>query len=255
MDTFSSYFAAPPAAAYRWDNLKQAVQPTVRKHLRNVYTNLAVMLSISALGAYLDMARILPVLQGGTLSGFATFACLVAFTFTPPTPQNESYRKYLLYGFALGKGLSLGPLIESVLYVNPANVFVALLGTALLFGAFSVSAILAPSSRRDVLYLGGLLSSAVLLLCGMGLVNIFLRSKALFSAELYLGLMVFALYVIFDTQVILAKAELGSRDYLAHSLELYVDAVAIFIRILVILQKKEYEKEERERKKRNEKRR
>ncbi|KAJ3057375.1 hypothetical protein HK097_008470 [Rhizophlyctis rosea] len=252
MDTFSSYFAAPPASAYRWDNLKQSVSPSVRTHLQNVYTNLAVMLSISAAGAYLDMTRMLPVLRGGSFSLFTTFASLLAFAFTPPTPQNHITRKYLLYAFALSKGLSLGPLIQSTMYINPSNVFIALLSAALLFGSFSASALLTP--RRDALYIGGLLSSAVTIMMGMSIVNLFLRNSSLFSAELYLGLLVFAGYVIFDTQVILAKAELGNRDYLAHSMELYVDLVAIFVRILIILQKKEADKE-RERRKKNEKRR
>jgi len=253
MSTFQSYFASPPPSAYRWDNLKHAVAPTVRDHLRNVYTNLAVMLSISALGAYLDMARTVPLLHGGSVSAFGTFASLLAFSFTPATRQNESFRKYLLYTFALSKGLTLGPLIQSVLYINPSNVFFALLGSALLFASFSASALVTP--RRDALYLGGLLASAVTILAGLSLANLFLRSTALFSAELYIGLIVFAFYVIFDTQVILAKAELGSRDYLAHSMELYVDLVAIFVRVLIILQKREAEKAEKDRKRRNEKRR
>ena len=131
----------------------------------------------------------------------------VAFAFTPPTPQNHTTRKYLLYTFALSKGLSLGPLIQSALYINPSNVFVALVGAALLFASFSVSAVLTP--RRDALYIGGLLSSAITIMMGMSLVNLFLRSPGLFSAELYIGLLVFAGYVIFDTQVILAKVCVG----------------------------------------------
>ncbi|TPX71839.1 hypothetical protein SpCBS45565_g00780 [Spizellomyces sp. 'palustris'] len=223
------------------------LSPSIQQHVRNVYTNLAVMLAISSLGAYLNMSGII---QGGTWSLVGCMGTLIAFSLTPPNPSNENWRKYLLYGFALSKGLSLGPLLSFSLYVNPRTVFTALLGTCLIFACFSLSVLTAPS--RNVLYTRGLLSTAAMLLAGLGLVNIFVGSKAIFNVELYLGLMVFAGYVVYDTQLMITKAELGSRDYLRHSMELYVDLVAIFVRVLTILNKRAEEKDKR---RRNEKRR
>jgi len=241
MATFGSYFQEAPPNTFAWNSFNKPLSTTVRQHLSNVYTNLALMLSVSTVGAYVHLTRMMPLLQGGTLSGLATIGFALAFAFTQPTPSNESKRKAFLYGFAFAKGLSLGPLLDMAMWINPSYIVTALVGAAAIFGAFSVSAHM--SGRRDMLYIGGILGTAVSTMGGMSLVNLFLGSRTLFSAELYLGLIVFSLYVVYDTQLIIAKAELGSRDYLAHSMELYVDFVAIFVRILIILQKREADKE------------
>ena len=60
----------------------------------------------------------------------------------------------------------------------------------------------------------------------------------IFNISLYLGLIMFCGFVIFDTQLIVEKAFHGDFDYLSHSLELFVDFIGIFVRILIILAKK-----------------
>ena len=45
------------------------------------------------------------------------------------------------------------------------------------------------------------------------------------------------------------KAEMGSRDYLLHSMELYTDVIAIFVRLVLILLRKEEQESSRDKKK------
>ena len=98
----------------------------------------------------------------------------------------------------------------------------------------------------------GLLSSAVSLLFWLGLANLFFHSRAIFNIELYVGLIVFCGFVVFDTQLVVAKAMTGDRDHIRHSLMLFVDLIAIFVRVLIILMKNQESKKERRERRRDE---
>ena len=56
--------------------------------------------------------------------------------------------------------------------------------------------------------------------------------------ELYFGLLLFCGFVLFDTQLIVEKFNHGNDDFIWHSLDLFLDFVNIFRRLLVILASK-----------------
>merc|ERR1719174_374071 len=81
----------------------------------------------------------------------------------------------------------------------------------------------------------------------LGFLNIFFRSQLLFQAHLYIGLAIFCGFVMFDTQVIIRKARNGDKDFIAHSLDLFIDFVQIFRKVLILLMQKESKKDENKR--------
>lgn len=112
-----------------------------------------------------------------------------------------------------------------------------MLATTAIFAAFSIAALF--TKRRSYLFLGGALGSIISFMLLMQLMRFFAPSffggAAMFTAELYLGLAVFCAYVLFDTQMIVEKASAGDHDSVWHALELFIDFVAIFVRIVIIL--------------------
>eukprot|EP01102_Stenamoeba_stenopodia_P000870 TRINITY_DN1080_c0_g1_i2.p1 TRINITY_DN1080_c0_g1~~TRINITY_DN1080_c0_g1_i2.p1 ORF type:complete len:232 (+),score=50.76 TRINITY_DN1080_c0_g1_i2:170-865(+) len=229
-----AYFSG--ASHIEWDAVFKTtdLNANVRKHLTNTYFALTATLATGAVGVIAGMSFYLP----HTLAVVGAFVAILAIHMISEKHMME--RLAILLGFGFLEGVCLAPLISMVINIDPKILTTAFLGTSTIFVCFSLSAIFA--KRRSMLYLGGFLGSCVSVLLVAGLLNMFMRSYFLFNVQLYLGLVVFCLYVIFDTQLIIEKAFAGKRDFVGDSLQLFIDFVAVFIRLLIILSKLSKEK-------------
>lgn len=243
MDAFASLFQSS-GKGWSHDSLKnfRQISPAVQSHLKNVYLSLCCALMASAGGAYLHLMLNI----GGLLT---TIACIGSIVWLLSIPPHEEQKRFgLLMAAALFEGACIGPLIEAAIKVDPSIVISAFVGSALAFACFSGAAMLA--RRREYLYLGGLLSSGLSMLMWLHFASaVFGGSAAIFKFEIYFGLLVFIGYVVVDTQEIIELAHQGDMDYVKHSLNLFTDFVAIFVRILIIMLKNSAEKEKNEKKK------
>jgi FtsH-binding integral membrane protein len=120
----------------------------------------------------------------------------------------------------------------------------AFLGTTVVFATFSAAALFSP--RRSLLYLGGVITALLATMTILMLVNLFLWSQVVSDVRLYLGIFAFSLFVCFDTQMIVEKAEAGDHDVPSHALELFLDFVNLFVRLLRALQKKSEKKKSKD---------
>lgn len=214
----------------------------MQQHLSRVYASLALTVAAATVGAYLHLVTHI----GGMLTGILALGAML-YLAMDSDKTNYTRRLAVLGSFGLLKGMSIGGLVEMLLMVNPALLVQAFLGTLVIFGSFSLGAML--SRRRSLLYMGATLGSALSLLALFSFANFFLRSDALLSLQLYGGLIVFVGYVAFDTQLIIERAAHSDADFVWHALELFIDFVAIFVRIAIILLRKE--RNEREKKSRS----
>ena len=109
-------------------------------------------------------------------------------------------------------------------------------GTTVVFVSFSISSLLAERGRW--LYLGGTLISLLNIMVLFSFMNLLLRWSLFYQAHLYIGLFLMCGFVIYDTQLIIEKYHMGSKDFILHSLDLFVDFIGIFRYLLIILTQK-----------------
>lgn len=254
-------------------SLSGNISPKAQRHLVSVYSHLTATLGISSATALALWQQWLPDLGPLPLLFGMLFLMLIHWT-RPSTDGGNSFlrsrpvfRVGLLYGYGAMQGWSVGSILTH-LTDDPSVPLMALIGTLLAFISFTASAV--TSERRSHLYLGGFLGLLTLILLLMPLAIRLLPTSltaALWQSELYLGLLLFCFYILYDTQLIIAQAEreLGDRpfdqddqrgrgtvvtlDPIQPAANLFVNIVGIFVRLAIILSNSE----SRDRKKRKDK--
>ena len=202
----------------------------VQSHLKLVYLGLSFMFGASIIGTYLGIIFHVTAFLG-------VIGCLGTACWIHSDQDKENYHKRisLLALFGFFEGISIGPLINLAIMIDPFIILVALACTMIIFISFSLAAL--TSQRRSYLYLGGFLSSALMILCFTSFIGFFVPSLRMVQLQLYGGLAVFSGFVIYDTQLIIEKASNGCKDFAGHALSLFMDLIQIFVRILMILMK------------------
>ena len=98
------------------------------------------------------------------------------------------------------------------------------------------------ATDRIKMYTYGMLSSLLLVSSILAITSIFANSSFLMNARLFIGIAVFCLYIVVDTQVMISQAEMGYKDVPGHTLQLFLDFVNLYIRILRLLSDKKKKK-------------
>lgn len=216
-----------------------SINARISSHLKKVYTALAGCMIFAVIGAiasqYIHVNS--PFLTSIICIGFALWLSI-----TPNTPQLLNQRRAILAGFAFFQGFGLGPFLSFIAGFDSNILPTAFLGTVAIFTSFSLSAFY--SENRFNFWVASLVSSGASILFFTSLFSFFLPSVFTFNILLYLGLFVFSGYVLVDTQFIIFKAAANPlhNDELIDALNLFVDFVAIFVRIVVLLSDKKKRK-------------
>ena len=137
----------------------------------------------------------------------------------------------LLFGFTFVSGLTLVPLLSSVLGLkNGASIVAnAFILTTVAFGGLSVFAM---NTKRDFSGMGKMLFIALIVIVVAGLINIFFHSPILQLAIASISSILFSAFILYDTQnIIKGQYETPIEGAIA----LYLDFLNLFVSLLQIL--------------------
>ncbi|XP_043849252.1 bax inhibitor 1-like [Dromiciops gliroides] len=225
------YWKTNLAALWRITHLT----PFTQKHLKKVYASLGLCMLVAATGAHMNVVA--HFFQAGFLSTVSSFGLLFWLLITPHRNDTEPKRLLLLAGFAFLIGVGLGPELDSCIAIDSNIVPSSFLGTTMTFSSFTLNSFY--GQCISCLYLGGILMSALSLILISYLGNLFFISTWLSQANVYIGLAFLCGLVIFDTQLIIEKAEKKDEDYISHCMDLFLDFVTLFRRFMVIIEMNE----------------
>ena len=117
---------------------------------------------------------------------------------------------------------------------DPSTVMIAASLTAAAVIGLTIYAF---KTKTDFTILGGVLFAAVMILLVASIISIFVHNRWLQLAISIFGAIVFSIYIIFDTQLIIGNQQsaLSIDDYIWAAMMLYIDIVQLFLHILQII--------------------
>merc|ERR1712178_513967 len=182
-----------------------------RHHMKKVYSALTLTLLGATAGAML--ANMMPLLANPLI----VLGLSLYLIFSLASRQGSQKERLLkLIGFGVTSGAGLRPLLDMAIRVNATIIPTATILTASIF-------------------------------LWISLMNMFYGSVGISTMMLYGGVLVMSGYVCYDTQMIVARYEMGDRDFIYHSLDLFVDFISILRKLIILLPKKEDDRNRRRR--------
>ena len=137
----------------------------------------------------------------------------------------------VLFGFTFVSGLTITPLLSSILNM-PAGASIvaqAFLMTSVAFGGISMFAM---TTKRDFSGMGKMLFIALIILIVGSISNIFFQSPLLQLGVASVGALLFSAFILYDTQQIIKG---GFETPIEAAIALYLDFFNLFISLLQIL--------------------
>ena len=199
--------------------------------LRKVYGILSVQLGFTALISVFIMLT--PAIESFIINHpWTIFVNLIGLLVTMGAlffKRNEYPTNfYLLGAFTVLNSLTLGVMISQY----DADVIVqALFLTCAIVVGLTVYTF---RSKSDFTWLGGVLSSLLLASIIGSLFHIFMRNSMTETLVCISGVGIFSAYIVYDTHMIMKH--LSAEEYIVGVINLYLDIINLFIKILRLLQ-------------------
>lgn len=196
--------------------------------IKQTYQLFAASLLAASAGAYIGIG------MAKTVSSFYWGFVILEFVFLfglYAAKRKPGLNIVLLFGFTFLSGLTLAPLLSSILGIAGgasivANAFIL---TTVAFGGLSVFAM---NTKRDFSGMGKMLFVTLIVVVVAGLINIFFHSPILQLAIASISSILFSAFILYDTQNIIKGAY---ETPIEGAIALYLDFLNLFVSLLQIL--------------------
>jgi FtsH-binding integral membrane protein len=199
-----------------------------------VYGLLALSIIMAIIGDVVGLSHIQIIISHKWVFLIGELGLVFALSFVANNKEMQILGFILLNIFTFLSGFTLAPMIAYTLKVNPAAIIYALSTTA---GTFILMSIIGFIFKDKILGMGTFLFAGIIALVVGGLLNLFFHSNTVALVISILSVVIFSLYVSYDTARILEADPNTSPIGLA--LQLYLDILNIFVNILQLFSESE----------------
>lgn len=204
------------------------VKSSLGLFIKQTYQLFAASLLAASSGAYIGIGYAASIASWFFPLVILEFALLFGLY---AAKRKEGLNLVLLFGFTFISGLTLAPLLSSVLGLPGGASIVAnaFMLTTVAFGGLSIFAM---NTKRDFSTMGKMLFITLIVIVVAGLINIFLGSPILQLAIASISSILFSAFILYDTQNIIRGAY---ETPIEGAIALYLDFLNLFVSLLQIL--------------------
>ncbi|MBZ7964710.1 MULTISPECIES: Bax inhibitor-1/YccA family protein [Campylobacter] len=200
--------------------------------IKQTYQLFAASLLAATVGAYVGIFALASFFIESLVTFWILFAIELGLLFALMYKKKEApLNLILLFAFTFCSGLTLTPLLISVLALPAGGIIIAQ-AFALTTVAFAGLSIFAMNTKKDFTVMGKALFIVLLVVIAASLLNIFLHSSVFSLVISSVSAILFSFYILYDTQNIIRG---NYETPIEGAVALYLDFVNLFINLLNIL--------------------
>merc|ERR1712172_78058 len=200
--------------------------------MKKVYGLLAVQLTITTIigAVFMFTPGVKEFVQSKPMFLFPAFFLSIGLLIALHIKRKESpINLILLAAFTVVEAYTVGVLVT---FFDQSVVIQAFFLTAAVVIGLTAFTF---QTKRDFSNMGAALSTGLMVLILGGFLQIFMGNEMTDTAMAIGGALLFSLFIIYDTQMIMTR--LSAEEYILATIQLYLDIINLFIEILKILEK------------------
>lgn len=146
-----------------------------------------------------------------------------------PRKVSPVLRIVYVAGFGFLQGFALGDIVADALALDPNMIMAAVFIVTVVFLSFTLAVLL--SNKRETIYTGSTALAMQVCLIAQLATGIQVENQIMACGLLCL----FCAYLAYDTQLLIVRCRGGDQDFVRGALQLFLDGIVIFVRVLAFL--------------------